>query len=654
MGTLIDGDFLAVKLGTDQPRRWKGDAGQELSYEALSYVWAGDDVDMAQEQERFVPLLLPNYQVLPVTEALRKALMPKPPTRGGRTSSYHASNIWGRNFSCMLFRSVVRTFTESNDLRRGVGALDADMAGKNQDPKDKSRREIYELVKRDLDPLAAQEVLEDYMKRTWFGRAWTYQEAVVCKHTIMQLGPQTATIKAFREVLAIAYSLVVETNMWYSDAGYQRRVHDAVNTLLVILDRRENVQKHQNTETTLRLVLSQIRPRKATDDRDKVYAALGLMNLLAPARWSVGLAQYQHPVDSIYKDCAVDCIDKDQNLDILSRCCIENSAYQKYDLPSWVEDWSIAQQSCPHPYFRSRMRSSGSSLGLYSAAAHLKPQRGCYDKKNGVMSLNGLRLGIIEVVADRIPRDIFDHDELIGDGVPAGEVGGLGLPAIPKGGHLSDHFPASLLKHAIQLSVDTGWGKLAQNVHVLSLDILAEWVDLALETSGPDPYGGRRARLIAFWRTLVEDLDVKSEESEAKISRLPSSFDSLVEDWIVDDNQVPRHKHFSEAALNFEDQINTGLLTRRMFRTQNGYVGISCSHVQAGDEICLLWGGTLPFLLREVGKINLRDSFNPMYNKQVAQYALVGGEVYVHGMTDGNAIDVAKAHGAVEEEFFLV
>lgn len=64
------------------------------------------------------------------------------------------------------------------------------------------------------------------------------------------------------------------------------------------------------------------------------------------------------------------------------------------------------------------------------------------------------------------------------------------------------------------------------------------------------------------------------------------------------------------------------------------------------------WLATIP--ITRIGELNLRASSDPTYHKQVTRYALVGGEVYVRGMTDETAIDVARRNGAIEEEFFLV
>lgn len=247
------------------------------------------------------------------------------------------------------------------------------------------------------------------------------------------------------------------------------------------------------------------------------------------------------------------------------------------------------------------MRLSGSSLGLYSTAAHITPKWRYYDRKNGIMSLKGFYFDNVEVVTNRTLEGIFDHDELISDGIPAGKVGGLHLPATPKGSCLLYHFPASLLKHSIRPTDDASWGKLVKDVLSLDLEIFNEWTNIALESPAPDPYGGRRARLIAFWRTLVEDLDPEDHNRAGNTSRLPSSFDRLVEGWVVDDDQFPPRRHFLDSALEFKDSVGSDLFGRRMFRTKKGWVGISCTHVQPGDIVCLLSGGWLPFLLRGLG-----------------------------------------------------
>lgn len=53
-------------------------------------------------------------------------------------------------------------------------------------------------------------------------------------------------------------------------------------------------------------------------------------------------------------------------------------------------------------------------------------------------------------------------------------------------------------------------------------------------------------------------------------------------------------------------------------------------------------------------KLNLSSGTDASLHQQVTKYALIGGQVYVHGLADEHEIDLAKEQGAIEEEPFLI
>ncbi|PLB39822.1 uncharacterized protein BDW47DRAFT_102483 [Aspergillus candidus] len=65
------------------------------------------------------------------------------------------------------------------------------------------------------------------------------------------------------------------------------------------------------------------------------------------------------------------------------------------------------------------------------------------------------------------------------------------------------------------------------------------------------------------------------------------------------------------------------VLGRRVLRTRNGYIGLAPPGAQKGDQVVLLEGGRVPYLLRKVDD---------------ESYKLVG-ECYVHGIMYGEAFD---------------
>jgi hypothetical protein len=82
--------------------------------------------------------------------------------------------------------------------------------------------------------------------------------------------------------------------------------------------------------------------------------------------------------------------------------------------------------------------------------------------------------------------------------------------------------------------------------------------------------------------------------------------------------------------------------------------------VRAGDKVCVLWDGRLPFILRESGRVRIphsvhTDSPGDIDEDEggtkiqeassdddiptlVTAYKLIGGGSYVHGLADGEAV----------------
>ena len=62
----------------------------------------------------------------------------------------------------------------------------------------------------------------------------------------------------------------------------------------------------------------------------------------------------------------------------------------------------------------------------------------------------------------------------------------------------------------------------------------------------------------------------------------------------------------------------------RLFLASNGYVGVVHAATAVGDEICLLFGGNVPYVVRE------RDGTHQFI-----------GECYCHGIMNGEAMQAS-------------
>jgi hypothetical protein len=70
------------------------------------------------------------------------------------------------------------------------------------------------------------------------------------------------------------------------------------------------------------------------------------------------------------------------------------------------------------------------------------------------------------------------------------------------------------------------------------------------------------------------------------------------------------------------------MTTRRHFVAENGYVGLAPTMAARGDEVCLFFGGNVPYSVRSCG----------------GHYSFIG-ESYVHGIMNGEALNHGTANG---------
>ncbi|PQE23324.1 het-6-heterokaryon incompatibility protein [Rutstroemia sp. NJR-2017a WRK4] len=61
---------------------------------------------------------------------------------------------------------------------------------------------------------------------------------------------------------------------------------------------------------------------------------------------------------------------------------------------------------------------------------------------------------------------------------------------------------------------------------------------------------------------------------------------------------------------------------KRIFLSENGYIGLVPVGTNIGDEICLLFGGSIPFIVRN------QDSYQRFI-----------GECYCHGIMQGEVLE---------------
>lgn len=145
--------------------------------------------------------------------------------------------------------------------------------------------------------------------------------------------------------------------------------------------------------------------------------------------------------------------------------------------------------------------------------------------------------------------------------------------------------------------------------HILNTDqrmkeMITEWQD-----SPNSEYPGGGTYSVASWRTLLADMRL----SHGQFERLTFSDDAekMGNDMLVREKQLSAY-------------------SRRGFSTDKGRIGLGNRDIRVGDSICVLGGGSMPFILRQVEG----------HGGGVAYQYI--GQAYVHGIMDGEAMNEGR------------
>jgi hypothetical protein len=131
----------------------------------------------------------------------------------------------------------------------------------------------------------------------------------------------------------------------------------------------------------------------------------------------------------------------------------------------------------------------------------------------------------------------------------------------------------------------------------------------------------------SFWRTLVADRDNMGESSRASsffASACKWIFNEIVPGGNLDTNKILRESKSPPYVVSFLRRVQAVIWMRRLFITEQGYIGMGPEQVQRGDSVHILLGCSVPVVLRKVMSESLND------------YHIIG-DSYVHGVMEGEA-----------------
>ncbi|PVH96255.1 hypothetical protein DM02DRAFT_617342 [Periconia macrospinosa] len=89
-------------------------------------------------------------------------------------------------------------------------------------------------------------------------------------------------------------------------------------------------------------------------------------------------------------------------------------------------------------------------------------------------------------------------------------------------------------------------------------------------------------------------------------------------------------------------------MNRRFFVTEKGYFGLGPPDIQEADSVCILLGGSTPYILRP------RHAHSLGARSLGAGYDFVG-DAYVHGIMQGEAVaEHIQSDGSIQTQFIRI
>ena len=376
----------------------------------------------------------------------------------------------------------------------------------------------------------------------------------------------------------------------------------------------------------LQHVLAILRPFDSSDPRDKVYAAVGIVNKFLPRGSTPFISPgYETPGREVYECTAKILLEHLPYLSVLT--LVEDPSLRNtMKLPSWVPDFHTRQGN---------LSLRAATPTRYNASAG-QPPGPFWSLKDSILTLRG---GCHDTVAQ------------------------LGISR----SRTAETFPGSDPQSRLLLNL---------------LEKLDDAFGLCL-TLEPTYINGQ-SRVQALWRTLIADQSRMptdfvhhfrclilwhiGQASGSRIQRMTNLLESLMyrmtilngsalseEDIMLTPHEVELHdalnslkpeertvevdtllKQLAESAELFSNFMSRTSAYRRLYTTSKGYIGLGPESTQAGDEVWIVWDAKTPFVLRPQPE-NSNAPANPNQSREVKQFRLVG-ETYLHGFMYGEAL----------------
>lgn len=528
------------------------------------------------------------------------------------------------------------------------------------------------------DPQALKSY-EWFRRRAWFQRAWTFQEAFLARRIKVLYGNdiikwrdlmdfafydlnlhQTVTI---RGLVPEAHQLGMPTSLrglenlraTFSIGSQENAIraffdsHGGVNLRSKIEE--ESSESHQlrvNEDDALQQPQGQvkrayflmafvnaIRYRHCMDSRDKVFAAIGSVNHLFPPSCDADVfsIRYVVPVESIYESFATWLLKSVPLMHILS-LVEEASERSLTGLPSWVPDLSVTTSLDELTNEMTVEEGFSKSPGTYYTFSTVEGKQRLH--------VSGFRLGIIDSV-DAVPvtdilpsghqylRALFEFCQDMKSDYPSGggRVEALWRTLVMNTDRSSPGRLAGRRSGVAQESLGLSFRSL-----ILSLVTMR-----VLHIFNENPVSGNGNDILEVINKAIGEIIMIhfgigqcNDTGNPSQDLLPSK-DEVTRRVLQTLSLMGRNERrftASDILASADDEpwryiASLRTQSRRLFRTNDGWIGLAPRSTQAGDEVWNFKASQIPYILR------------PCYAED-GTYCFIG-ESYMHGVMAGGELE---------------
>lgn len=482
------------------------------------------------------------------------------------------------------------------------------------------------------------EELRQMLTTRWWDRIWVVQEAVLA---------QTISLRYGR--VSLPWAMVADAALSHlqgSSLQHTGPVSRDDAKVLNLLSRVRDIDTfrqtwRQDNKPKILSLLREFSSRKASDERDKVYGLLGLCD-----RNTRIWPDYSLEVGETYKMATVDIILNNGSLSVLAG---DIGRKDRRDLPSWVPDWSatfdehdrrrirfsknynacgnvrccMEETEWTESHVHDEMVSLATNLEHASDVRSLLP----FCLLDALVWLRSSRRGF-ESVCDRLLKHCNEHGQrniktLIDHGLieyePRGWEGCLGMSGNP----------VAIVERTMQPVYSSS------DMDAVS-DAIISWYHTAedlLRLSGMEFDGTRKAEFIS---TILSDV----KRTTNGFKRLEKDDEWILSYWFQEriERVAPDWPHHGsvkptpETLDAFTEVVRLSVTNRTFFMTQDSKMGLGPTSIAKWDEIYILPGGRLPFVLRDV---ECPADVGPLFRDPGLQVFNLVGDCFLHGAMDG-------------------